>query len=203
MKTLIAFLLLCTTAFAEDTRVLVINDSGHYLMIAPTSGAPRFEKFEVVLDVRTGSTPTDPPTNPPTADPIVQEAHDMAAAIGSKRDAEIVAALYAKFSEMLSDGTIDRDGYNTAWAMSRLIVVNRLEHKGSWASSLDILDNKAKASADLGKYMSKISQGFAKYAGVEQSQLLSESRQDITGIEIMAIINAIMELLRLLGVFNK
>jgi len=204
MKKLLTFLLMLSASvvYAGDSRTLVINDSGYYLMITPQTAAPYFEKIDVVIDVTSnGQTPTDPQEpDTPDEDPIVKEAERMAQSIGNKKDAEIVAAAYLFFSDKLASGEMDKSGFETAFKVARRIAGRRLEE--DWSPAWKVFDEGMEKTNDLPSYLAKISEGLSNYANVESSELLNSEREDATGAEILLIIEAIVQLLKLLGVLK-
>lgn len=203
-RLLFAIVLILSTCLAQaaDKHVLVVNDSGYYLMVTPDNAAPRFEKIDVVIDVTKNgggpTTPSDPGT--PTEDPIVQGAYDAAKSVGNKKDAEVLGAVYTFFAEKLNSGEMDEEGLRKHFTTVRAVAERRLT--GDWGAALKQFDEGQASAQNLAAYFDKIGRGLTKFAGTTPEAALAEDREDITGMEIIALIEAIMQLLKLLGVLK-
>lgn len=206
--TLVIVLIGHSVAFAQEKQILVINESGYYLMITPQNKPPYFEEIDVVIDLLgNGPTPTNPtlpPTNPappaPKEDPVIKQAREVAALIGDKREAEIVGAVYRFFAVKLEDGSMDKAGFDAGFKIARRVAAKRLSP--DWSDAWEIFDKGMGEADDLSKYLYKVADGLSEYAGYESSAIPTEEREQATGLEILAIIEAVIALLELLGVLK-
>lgn len=205
MKKFVSWLMImcmCVTCFAES-RTLVINNSGYYMMIVPQDASPRFEKIDVVIDVRNGEVPTTP-TNPgdPTANPLEEEVKKIAQGIASNQDAALLSAVYGVFAKNIKSGAMSKEAFDLSFDVARRIAAKRLEK--DWGSAFAIFDARIKAASDLGEALQSIADGLAAAAGTTASSLVEGQEQpEYINMEmIMIIINAILKLLELLGALD-
>lgn len=195
--------LLCTslaTAQAEDKHVLVVNDSGYYLMVTPSDGVPRFEKIDVVIDVtKNGGGPSTPTT--PGGDPVAKEVTSLCSGKPQK-DAAALAAVYQFFADKLSSGAMDKAGFDIGFATARRIASTQLA--GKWDDVFASLDSKMGTAPDLAAYLKSCADGFGNYAGESAPDILANNdvEEALDPMSIMAIIEAIINLLKLLGVLK-
>lgn len=188
---------------ADDNRVLVINKTGYFLMVTPTTGVPRFEKVDVVIDVSDGETvtPTDPTT--PSADPIADAVEKIADKVGGKNDAATLAAVYQFFADQLKSGAMSGGGFRIGFTTARRIAAGRLAN--DWSDAFKKFDGMVDDHDDLAGALSSIADGLARSADESASAILESNVAHPESIEvagILALIEAIIQLLELLGVLK-
>jgi len=198
----ITLLLFIVPAVAAGDLILIIKKDGSIVEYNTTTGVTGPTKYQAAY-IEQGVSPGDPPDNPttPTLNPTAEKAYNAAAGIGSKQDAAILSAVYRYFADALSSGNLKEKDIRENFAIARRLAVKDLS--GDWSGVFDSWDTEMKTVVNLSVWMGDVSDGLASFAGTSSSSLLERSSDQPEEIElgsILMIIEAIVQLLKLLGI---
>lgn len=130
LRLLTVLLILGTTTLFADSP-LTITDNGYYLTVVDSSGIPALSQIEVVVDLRTGTTPIPPTFSPPEIEPAppirppvvpvldlarVEEVRKLTPA-NDPMTAQAIAFVYAQVAVALHN---DRFPSNQVWDKVRV-----------------------------------------------------------------------------------
>ena len=211
----LTFLFFCCSISFGQQRILIISPETGEANWAEIKGGKQTltpADIQIIILTSDGSGIPDGPSDPndpdtPTANADELRAFRLAESIGDKQESAIVAAVYRFFHDQLKSGSIDKSGFEKGFSLSRSIVLSKLskDRKAQWEDAFEALDNAMGSTSDLTKYLSDVADGMARYSGTSSSSLLEgnlDQPQNIDVVSILSIIEAIIQLLKLLGVLK-